>query len=323
MKVLLTGSAGFIGSHIAHALLERGDEVIGLDAFTPYYDPKLKESRNARLEGRDGFTLIRGDINDKTALERGFDLLEGLGEGAETRVCHLAAQAGVRASIDHPDEFIQDNVASFGYILEFCKTRKTGGLIYASTSSVYGDNKDFPLREDSDTDSQMSLYGMTKKANELQAAVYYNLFGVHSTGLRFFTVYGPWGRPDMAAFLFTDAILHDRPMKIFGEGKMRRDFTYVDDIVDGFIAALDRNHGLEVFNLGCGNTVELMDFVETIEKACGKEGVREMLPMQLGDVVQTYADISKAKEKLGFEPKTTIETGLPNFVRWYREYYGV
>lgn len=319
MKVLLTGSAGFIGSHIAHRLLDRGDEVVGLDAFTPYYDPELKERRNSRLEERDGFSLIRGDITELEALRTGFD---ALGTGGDTRVCHLAAQAGVRHSIREPAEFIQDNVAAFGYILELCKDREIGGVVYASTSSVYGDNKDSVLREDSNTDAQVSLYGMTKKANELQASVYNSLYGLRSTGLRFFTVYGPWGRPDMALFLFTDAILRDHPMKIFGHGKMRRDFTYIDDIVSGFVAALDKNYDLEIINLGAGKTEELMDFVAIIEKSCGKEGKKEFLPMQQGDVISTNADISKARELLGYEPQTKIQDGVPRFVEWYREYYG-
>jgi len=320
MRILLTGAAGFIGHHIAQSLLDRGDEVIGLDAFTPYYDPQLKERRTERLAGRDGFRMIRGDIVDQEVLAQAFDLL---GSGPDTRVCHLAAQAGVRHSIDHPDEFIRDNVAGFGYITELCRQREVGGLIYASTSSVYGNNKDFPLKESSPTDAQVSLYGMTKKANELQASVYRTLYGLRSTGLRFFTVYGPWGRPDMALFLFTDAILRGHTMRIFGHGKMRRDFTYVDDIVDGFVAALDRNYELEIINLGCGNTEELMDFVRIIEESCGKEGIKEFLPMQLGDVVQTAADISKARELLDYEPKTKIAVGVPRFVEWYREYYGI
>jgi UDP-glucuronate 4-epimerase len=320
MKVLLTGSAGFIGSHIAHRLLDRGDEVIGLDAFTDYYDPQLKERRNERLEERPGFQLIRGDIKDLGSLEAGFDLL---GSGDETRVCHLAAQAGVRASIENPAHFIRDNVVAFGHLIELCAKRGAGGLIYASTSSVYGDNKDFPLREVSSTDSQMSVYGVTKKANELLASVYHNLYGLHSSGLRFFTVYGPWGRPDMALFLFTDAILRGQVMKIFGNGEIRRDFTYVDDIVDGFVAALDANLECEILNLGRGNTEELMDFVRIIEESCGKEGVKEFLPMQKGDVRQTFADIGKARELLGFEPKVSIAEGVPRFVAWYREYYGV
>ena len=320
MRVLLTGSAGFIGFHIVQALLDRGDEVIGLDLFTPYYDPELKERRNSQLEERPGFSLIRGDIVDVETLTAAFD---ALGSGPDTRVCHLAAQAGVRHSIEHPHEFIRDNIAGFGYVIELCKEREIGGLIYASTSSVYGDNKDSSLREVSSTDSQVSLYGMSKKANELQASVYHNLFGVKSTGLRFFTVYGPWGRPDMALFLFTDAILRGHPMKIFGHGKMRRDFTYVDDIVSGFVAALDRNLPLEIINLGCGNTEELMDFVRIIEESCGKEGTKEFLPMQLGDVVATSADTTKAQLLLGYEAKTKIAVGVPRFVEWYREYYGI
>ncbi len=318
MKIFLTGCAGFIGFHICHALLDRGDEVIGLDAFTPYYDPQLKERRNALLEEREGFTLIRGDICDLDTLVEAFD---ALGSGSDTRVCHLAAQAGVRHSILHPAEFIQDNIAGFGLLIELCKERQVGGLVYASTSSVYGDNKDIPLREESPTDSQVSLYGMSKKANELQASVYYNLFGLHSTGLRFFTVYGPWGRPDMALFLFTDAILRGHSMKIFGHGKMRRDFTYIDDIVAGFVASLYENLPLEIFNLGCGSTEELMDFVRVIEKCCGKEGEKEFLPMQQGDVVQTCADVTKAELMLGFKAKTKIDVGVPKFVEWYREYY--
>ncbi len=320
MKILLTGSAGFIGFHTAQALLDRGDEVIGFDNFNPYYDATLKERRNELLEKHKNFRLVRGDLKDLAALRKAFDFL---GSGEQTRVCHLAAQAGVRHSIEHPDEFIQDNIVGFANVIEFCKQRAVGGLVYASTSAVYGDSKEFPLREDQRTDAQVSLYGMTKKANELQAHVYHRLFGLHSTGLRFFTVYGPWGRPDMALFLFTDAILKGRLLNIFGQGKMRRDFTYVDDIVAGITAALDKNHPYEIMNLGRGNMEELMDFVSVIEKACGKEGKKEFLPMQQGDVVQTFADTSKARKLLGYEPQTSIAEGVPKFVAWYREYYGL
>jgi UDP-glucuronate 4-epimerase len=229
----------------------------------------------------------------------------------------------VRHSILHPEEFMQDNVVGTGRIFELCKERGVEGLIYASSSSVYGDNADALLTEASNTDHQVSLYGMTKKANELQASVYHRLFGVHSTGLRFFTVYGPWGRPDMALFLFTDAVLRGHPMKIFGHGKMRRDFTYVDDIVQGILASLDRNYGFEVFNLGAGRSEDLMDFVHTIEQSCGKEGEKEFLPMQQGDVVSTAADISRAARMLDYDPKTMIPDGVPRFVSWYREYYGI
>ena len=320
MRVLVTGAAGFIGFHTCMALLERGDEVVGFDAFTPYYDPALKERRFAQLEGRRGFRGLRGGLLDPAALRAAF---EALGAGPGTRVCHLAAQAGVRHSILHPEEFLQDNVVGFGRIIEHCKERSVEGLIYASTSSVYGDNADPVLAETSNTDHQVSLYGMTKKANELQASVYQRLFGVHSTGLRFFTVYGPWGRPDMALFLFTDAVLRGHPMRIFGFGKMRRDFTYVADIVSGITAALDRNYPFEIINLGAGRSEELMDFVRTIEETCGKTGEKELLPMQQGDVVQTAADISRARRLLDYDPKTMIPDGVPRFVQWYREYHGI
>jgi UDP-glucuronate 4-epimerase len=319
MKVLVTGSAGFIGSSVAGALLRRGDEVVGLDNFNPYYDPVLKERRNEHLEALPGFRLVRGDLTDAEALAAAFD---ALGEGEETRVCHLAAQAGVRHSIEHPEDFVRDNLVGFSKVIELCRHRRTGGLIYASTSAVYGDNSDPLLSESSPTDRQISLYGMTKKANELQAGVYHSLYGLPTTGLRFFTVYGPWGRPDMALFLFTDAILGGRPMQIFGHGRMRRDFTYVDDIVAGVVSALDRNYPNEIINLGGGHTEELMDFVRIIEEACGREGEKELVGMQKGDIRQTAADVSKARELLGYQPRTRIQDGIPRFVRWYREYYG-
>ncbi len=324
MNILLTGSAGFIGFHTAKALLERGDSVIGFDNFNQYYDPELKNARNALLEQHENFTLIRGDISNKNDLLPAFDLLgEGGTPNPQTRVCHLAAQAGVRHSIDHPEEFLRDNILGFGNVIDLCKERGVGGLIYASSSSVYGNNEERPSKEEHNTDRQVSLYGMTKKSNELHAHVYHDLFGMHCTGLRFFTVYGPWGRPDMALFLFTNWVLNNKPMHIFGEGKMQRDFTYIDDIVAGIVAAIDKNYPYEVFNLGAGHTEELMDYVSAVEKACGKEGKKEFLPMQPGDVVSTSADISKAKKKLGYAPKTRITEGVPKFVTWYREYYGV
>ncbi|MCA9370354.1 MAG: NAD-dependent epimerase/dehydratase family protein [Candidatus Peregrinibacteria bacterium] len=317
MKILLTGSAGFIGFHTTKHLLERGDTVIGFDNFNQYYDPKLKDARNAILEEYDNFTLIRGDLKDVSALE---DAFNQLGSGDDTRVCHLAAQAGVRHSVENPEEFLADNIGGFGNVIELVKTREVGGLIYASSSSVYGNSKEFPSKETQNTDNQVSLYGMTKKSNELHASVYNNLFGIHCTGLRFFTVYGPYGRPDMALFLFTDAILNDRSINVFGEGKQQRDFTYVDDIVSGVVASLDKNYENEVFNLGCGRQEELMDFIATVEKACGKEAKKNMMPMQLGDVPRTSADISKAKEMLGYSPKTPISDGVPKFVEWYKGY---
>jgi UDP-glucuronate 4-epimerase len=324
MNVLLTGSAGFIGFHVGKALLARGDRVVGFDNFNPYYDRSLKERRNELLAAEDGFELVRGDLNDPEALDRAFDLLgEGAGSGGETRVCHLAAQAGVRHSLEHPEKFLRDNVLGFHEVIERCRTRDVGGLIYASTSSVYGDNRDEVLSESSDTDRQASLYGMTKKANELHASVYHRLHGVRSTGLRFFTVYGPWGRPDMALFLFTEAILRGETMKVFGEGKLRRDFTFVDDIVAGVLAALDANLECEIVNLGRGRPEVLMDFIRVIESSCGSEGKKEFLPRPPGDVQQTHADISKARRLFGYEPRTSIAEGVPRFVEWYREYHGL
>jgi UDP-glucuronate 4-epimerase len=318
MKVLVTGSAGFIGSHIAQALLARGDEVVGFDNFNPYYDATLKERRNQRLEQHTNFTLVRGDLVDPERLDRAFDLL---GKGEHTRVCHLAAQAGVRHSIDHPEQFVRDNLQGFAQVIERCRRREVGGLIYASTSSVYGANDDPILREDARTDDQVSLYGVTKKTNELHAAVYHRLYGLRSTGLRFFTVYGPWGRPDMALFLFTSAILEGRPIKVYGFGQMRRDFTFIDDIAAGAVAAIDRNLENEIINLGRGKPEELMDFIAMIEECCGRSAEKQMLPMQLGDVVRTYADVDKARRLLAYDPQVTIAAGVPRFVEWYRQYY--
>lgn len=320
MKILVTGAAGFIGFHTAKRLLDRGDEVVGFDNLNPYYDPKLKERRVEMLGEYDSFRMVRGGLTEPESLEEAFDLL---GAGKDTRVCHLAAQAGVRHSIENPDAFIRDNLVGFNAVIQQCREREVGGLIFASTSSVYGNNSDSLLSEEGDTDAQVSLYGMTKKANELQAKVYSHLYDMNCTGLRFFTVYGPWGRPDMALFLFTRAILAGETMKVFGHGKMRRDFTYIDDIVTGVVAALDKNYKMEIINLGGGKTEELMDFIQLIEQCCGKEGVKEFLPMQPGDVKQTSADVRKARELLGYEPKTHIDQGIPNFVAWYREYYGV
>lgn len=328
MHILLTGSAGFIGFHTSRALLERGDTVIGFDNFCDYYDATLKEKRNTILEEYENFHLVRGDLKNMKDLEQAFDLLEKEANrlsltADRSRVCHLAAQAGVRHSIEHPDEFIQDNVVGFGNIIELAKNRNVGGFIFASTSAVYGNSKEELLTETDRTDAQVSLYGVTKKSNELQAAAYHSLFGLHCTGLRFFTVYGPYGRPDMALFLFTDAILHDRPINVFGHGKMQRDFTYVDDIVSGVVAALDKNYPLEIFNLGGDKTEELMDFISLIEKECGKEAEKNMLPMQQGDVIRTAANVGRAREMLDYNPQTHIAEGIPKFVEWYREYYGV
>ncbi|MCF7844341.1 MAG: NAD-dependent epimerase/dehydratase family protein [Kiritimatiellales bacterium] len=315
MKILLTGAAGFIGFHTAKTLLARGDEVIGLDNFNPYYDPQLKENRIKQLEGLKGFTLIRGDITDR-------ETIRGAMKGVD-RICHLAALAGVRYSFEHPDEFILNNIQGTFEMIDEARMQEIPGFIYASSSSVYGGNEQSPSSEEDRVDDQLALYGMTKKDNELMAHTFHNLYGLPVTGLRFFTVYGPWGRPDMALFLFTDAILHDRPIQVFGEGKQQRDFTYVDDIVSGIVASIDKNHDEEIINLGCGRKEELMDFIKIIEESCGKEAQKEMLPMQPGDVRSSLADISKAQKLLDYEPKTQIKDGIPQFVEWYREYYGI
>ncbi len=315
MKILLTGAAGFIGYHTACKLLERGDEVVGLDNLNAYYDPTLKEKRLAMLMEKKGFSFIRGDILDRETVAKAMTGVD--------RVCHLAALAGVRYAFDHPDEYIDINITGFFHVLDEVRKQKIPGLVYASSSSVYGSNDKLPASEEDRTDHQVSLYGMNKKDNELMAHVYHSLYGTHVTGLRFFTVYGPWGRPDMALFLFTDAMLKGRPLQVFGEGKMQRDFTYVDDIVSGIIASIDKNYPEEVFNLGCGRQEELMEYIRMVEVSCGIEAKKEFLPMQPGDVRASLADVSKAKKMLGYEPKTQIKDGVPQFVSWYREYYNI
>lgn len=315
MKIFLTGCAGFIGFHTANRLLDRGDEVIGLDNVSPYYDPTLKEKRLEMLQQRKGFTFVKGDILDRAVVKK---CMQGV-----DRVCHLAALAGVRYAFDHPDEYIDINIKGFFHVLDEVRLQNIPGLIYASSSSVYGGNTKLPSSEQDRTDNQLSLYGMNKKDNELMAHTYHSLYGTHTTGLRFFTVYGPWGRPDMALFLFTDALLHDRTLSVFGYGKQQRDFTYVDDIVSGIVASIDKNYPEEIFNLGCGRKEELMEYIRLVEESCGKEAKKDMLPMQPGDTSASLADISHAREKLGFEPKTTISEGVPKFVKWYREYYGL
>ena len=315
MKILVTGSAGFIGFHLIKKLLERGDEVVGLDNFNSYYDPKLKEARNSQLMEQKGFTLIKGDILDKEILD---ESMKGV-----DRVCHLAALAGVRYSLEHPEEYISNNIVGFFNVIDAVKRHEIPGLIYASSSSVYGGNNKLPASEGDRVDNPISLYAENKRENEMLSHTYHHLYGFPVTGLRFFTVYGPWGRPDMALFLFTDAILRGNKMQIFGEGKMQRDFTFVDDIVDGVIASIDKNYDNEIFNLGSGRKEELMDFVSIIEKECGKEGNKEMLGMQPGDVRASLADVNKARDALGYDPKTSIAEGIPEFVSWYKEYYEI
>jgi len=316
MKIFVTGSAGFIGSYVAHALLDGGHEVVGLDNFNDYYPVSLKETRHARLEARDGYTGIRGDLADYAMLMSLFE------DHAFERVCHLAAQAGVRYSLQNPFTYQESNLEGHLNILECCRNNDVPRLVYASSSSVYGGNEKIPFAETDPVDHPVSLYAATKKANELMAHAYTHLYGFQSIGLRFFTVYGPWGRPDMAYWLFTDAMLEDRPIKVFNHGDMKRDFTYIDDIVQGVVAALfsDGLDRYEIFNLGNNRPEQLMDMIRYLGEALGIEPKMEMLPMQPGDVPVTYADIEKAKAKLGYVPTTSLSDGLSRFVEWYREW---
>lgn len=315
MKILVTGSAGFIGSYVAHALLDDGHEVVGLDNFNTYYPVRLKESRHARLEARAGYTGIRGDLTDYKLLTSIFQ------QHNVVRICHLAAQAGVRYSLENPFAYEQSNLAGHLNMLECSRHFEVQRLVYASSSSVYGGNKKIPFSESDSVDSPVSLYAATKKANELMAHSYTHLYGFQTIGLRFFTVYGPWGRPDMAYWLFTEAMLKGKGIKVFNHGDMQRDFTYIDDIVHGIKAALF-SEGLapyEIFNLGNNQPERLMDMIRYLGEALGVDPQMEMLPMQPGDVPITYADISKAKSKLGYQPTTQMKEGLGHFVEWFKE----
>lgn len=311
---LVTGSAGFIGFHVAKQLLEEGHAVVGYDNLNPYYPPVLKRARHEQLGGFDRFTPVEADLCD----------LETLREVVESHkpdvVCHLAAQAGVRHSLTHPFVYGESNLHAFLNVLEVCRHAPVDRLVYASSSSVYGGNRDLPFSEDDPVDHPISLYAATKKANELMAHVYTHLYDLQTIGLRFFTVYGPWGRPDMAMWLFADAISRGRPIKVFNYGKMQRDFTYIDDVVSGVVAAIERD-GLEpyeVLNLGNHRCEELMHLIELIEGELGTEAEKEMLPMQPGDVPATYADVERARRKLGYEPTTPIDVGVPKFIDWFK-----
>jgi UDP-glucuronate 4-epimerase len=315
MKILITGAAGFIGFHLSQALLSRGDDVVGFDNMNAYYDPTLKEARLAILQKHPHFSFTKGDIMDRAALAT---VMKGC-----DRVVHLAALAGVRYAYDHPEEYVDTNIKGFFNVIDEVRLQNIDGLIYASTSSVYGGNDTFPSSEKDMVDNQVSLYGMNKKANENMAHVYHALYGTKVTGLRFFTVYGPYGRPDMALFLFTQKLINGEKLPVFNEGKMQRDFTYVDDIVSGIVASIDKNYDEEIFNLGCGKTEELMDYIRMLEESVGKKAEFEFLPMQKGDALKSAADISKAQKMLGYEPKTQIKDGIPAFVAWYKNYYGV
>ena len=317
MKIFVTGTAGFEGSYVAHELLDEGHEVVGLDNFNDYYSVDLKEARHAKLEAREGYTGFFGDLADYELLTSVFKQYKF------DRVCHLAAQAGVRYSLQNPFAYEQSNLAGHLNILECCRHHEIERLVYASSSSVYGGNKKVPFSETDHVDNPVSLYAATKKANELMAHSYTHLYGFQSIGLRFFTVYGPWGRPDMAYWLFTDAMLNGRAIKVFNHGDMKRDFTYIDDIVQGVKASLfvDGLDPYEVFNLGNNQPELLMDMIQYLGDALGVEPQMEMLPMQPGDVPITFADIGNAKVKLGYQPTTSLKDGLGKFIEWYRGYF--
>ncbi|CAI07017.1 predicted Nucleoside-diphosphate-sugar epimerase [Aromatoleum aromaticum EbN1] len=333
MKVLITGAAGFIGMHVCQVLLARGDEVVGLDNLNDYYDPRLKEDRLARLAPHPRFRFIKLDVADRDAMERLF-----AAERFE-RVVHLAAQAGVRYSLQNPHAYVDSNLVGFMNVLEGCRHGGVRHLVYASSSSVYGGNTKMPFSEHDSVDHPVSIYAATKKANELMAHTYSHLYGLPTTGLRFFTVYGPWGRPDMALFLFTRAILEGRPIDVFNHGRMMRDFTYIDDIVEGVVRTLDRvaepdpgfdalqpdparsNAPYRVFNIGNHDPVELMAFIEAIEDAIGRKAEKNFLPLQDGDVPATYADTAELNAWTGFKPGTSVRDGVGQFVAWYRDYY--
>jgi UDP-glucuronate 4-epimerase len=318
MTVLVTGVAGFIGFHAAQALLARGERVLGLDNLSPYYDPALKQARLDLLGTSPDFAFQKLDLSHREAVSA-----FGQAHPEIDRIVHLAAQAGVRHSLTHPFDYVDANVTGHLAVLELGRHLPAlKHLVYASSSSVYGANTKLPFSTADRTDDPVSLYAATKKANELMATAYARLFGIRMTGLRFFTVYGPWGRPDMSAFLFTRAILEGRPIQVFNNGDMRRDFTYVDDIVAGVLAALDRPaESHQVYNLGNKRSEPLLRFIELIEQAVGRKAVVELMPMQPGDVKETFADIDDATQDLGFRPATPIDVGVPRFVAWYRDFY--
>ena len=326
MAVLVTGAAGFIGFHVADALLARGERVIGLDSVNDYYDPQLKRDRLARLESKREFSFHRVDLQDREPT------LQVVRDNPDiSGIIHLAAQAGVRYSLTNPYTYVDANVMGQLVMLEACRILpRAPHLVYASSSSVYGGNTKLPFSVDDRVDLPVSLYAATKRAAELMAECYGHLYRLPMTGLRFFTVYGPWGRPDMSAYIFTKAIFDGQPIRLFNRGDMRRDFTFVDDIVAGVLAALDRPPSDDgdgsphrVYNLGNHRSVELRRFVEVLEQACGRAAVKQLDDMQPGDVQATYADIDASRRDLGFEPRTTIEEGLPRFVDWYRDYHAI
>ena len=334
MKILVTGAAGFIGMHTCLRLLARGDQVVGLDNMNGYYDVRLKEDRLKQLQGHGNFTMYRMDLADNTAIAQLF------AQEQFQRVINLAAQPGVRYSLKNPHAYIQSNIVGFTNVLEGCRHSNVEHLVFASSSSVYGANTAMPFSVHQNVDHPVSLYAATKKANELMAHTYSHLYGLPATGLRFFTVYGPWGRPDMSPSLFTSAILEGRTIDVYNHGKMQRDFTYVDDIVEGVVRVLDKPATpnpvfdtanpdpstsyapYRIYNIGNHEPVELMTFIETIEKAVGRKADKNMLPMQDGDVLATYADTASLQQAVGFSPRTPLKDGVSKFVAWYSDYYG-
>ena len=335
MRVLITGSAGFIGSNLALRLLERGDEVIGVDNLNDYYDVELKKARLARTAGHARYTDIRADIADRAAMDKVF------AEHRPQRVVNLAAQAGVRYSLENPHAYVETNLVGFANILEGCRHHGVEHLVYASSSSVYGANTHMPFSVHDNVDHPVSLYAASKKANELMAHTYSHLYGLPTTGLRFFTVYGPWGRPDMALFLFTRKILAGEPIDVFNYGKHRRDFTYIDDIVEGVIRTLDHvarpnpewsgdapdsatsRAPYRLYNIGNNHPVELMHYIEVLESCLGRKAEKNLLPLQPGDVPDTYADVSDLVADVGYQPATSVEDGIGRFVEWYKDYYRI
>jgi UDP-glucuronate 4-epimerase len=334
LKILVTGAAGFIGMHTARRLLQRGDEVVGIDNLNDYYDVRLKHARLEQLKSHEKFTFIKMDIADREAMEQLF------ADQKFPRVAHLAAQAGVRYSLKNPHAYIQSNVVGFMNILEGCRHSKVAHLVYASSSSVYGANAKVPFSEHDNVDHPVSLYAATKKSNELMAHTYSHLYRLPTTGLRFFTVYGPWGRPDMAAMLFTKAILEGAPIDVYNHGDMQRDFTYIDDIVEGVVRVLDKipapeasfdpmkpdpaisNAPYRLYNIGNHQPVGLVAFIETLERTLGKKAITNLLPIQAGDVPTTFADTHRLQALIDFAPHTPLAEGMARFVEWYREHFG-
>ncbi len=314
MKILITGSAGFIGYHLSKSFLEDGQEVLGVDNINSYYDKNLKIDRLENLKSYKNFQFKKVDISEKDSIKKVFEFFK------PNKVVNLAAQAGVRYSIENPYAYMNSNLIGFLNIIELCRHNNVDGLVYASSSSVYGGNKEIPFSTDHRVDDPISLYAASKKSNELIANSYSHLYDLKTTGLRYFTVYGPWGRPDMAMYIFTKKILEEVPIPVFNNGNMKRDFTYIDDIISGTKAAINKNYKCEIFNLGNNKSENLMDVISLIEQNLDKKAKINFLPMQAGDVPESFADINKSNKMLDFKPKTNVDIGIRNFIKWYREY---